>query len=255
MSSTAKRKPAYDPSRQWGLKPEPSRTQGDGATYVVSGHVISGSSDTKNLFVGETMGREAQAKAARQASKDSDRALQLLLKRDKEGMKAVTAARAFVKQPLKGAKKDSGKTEVPSKRKRRSEESSESSGSSGEESDAGSKPGAKSYSAELIRNLGFDPTGRKTADVSVQKKVEYDFVRMEDVVLIFCVLQSWRLWRLHIRLAETLISGPDLARNQPRCGHPTLSINLRRVLEVERGPRPSLMIVIISRKTSLSPTR
>ena len=177
LSSTAKRKPVYDPSRQWGLKPEPSRSQGEGATYVVSGHVISGGSDSRNLFVGETVGRDAQARAARQSTKDADRALQQLLKRDKDGMKAVAAARAFVKQSI-GAKTEktskAGKVDL-GKRKRRdpSEESDESSDDDLVVDEK--KPAEKSaYSAQLIRNLGFDPTsrdGRKTTDVQVQRKV------------------------------------------------------------------------------------
>ncbi|KAH8084898.1 hypothetical protein BXZ70DRAFT_565895 [Cristinia sonorae] len=184
LSSTAKRKPAYDPSRQWGLKPEPNRSQGDGATYVVSGHVISGSSDSRNLFVGETMGRDAQAKAARKAAAhDADRALQRLLKGDKEGMKTLVAAREFVKKPIGGRTKEERKGEdggAGRKRKRREGSEDESSGSEDEGSIGGGDGPKKSmrksaYSAQLIRNLGFDPTckdGRKVADPNVQKKLE-----------------------------------------------------------------------------------
>ncbi|TCD60851.1 hypothetical protein EIP91_009400 [Steccherinum ochraceum] len=177
MSMTAKKKAAYDPSKQWGLKPEPGRSQGDGATYVVSGHIVSGHLDTKSLFVGENLGREAQAKAARQATgKDNDRVLQSLLKRDKTGMKTLAAARAFVKQPIGSGKKDKKKVEVPSKRSRQSDETSdESDGSEGDDVE-NSQSGRKSaYSAQLIRNLGFDPTikdGRKAADPNVQRKLE-----------------------------------------------------------------------------------
>ena len=50
-------KPAYDPARQWGLKPGPSAldsSSGGGSTYVMSGHIISNSSK----FVAENIGRE-----------------------------------------------------------------------------------------------------------------------------------------------------------------------------------------------------
>lgn len=181
MSSTAKRKPAYDPSRQWGLKPEPSKIQGEGATYVVSGHVISGGSDTRNLFVGETVGRDAQARAARQSTKDADRALQQLLKRDKDGMKAVAAARAFVKQSI-GAKpeKRSKAEKVDLGKRKRRDTSAESDESSEDDLVVEEmKPAEKSaYSAQLIRNLGFDPTsrdGRKNTDVHVQRKARIFF--------------------------------------------------------------------------------
>lgn len=99
-SSTHKRKNAYDPQRQWGLKPEDSSI-GDGATYVVSGHVVSGtSSDPRTTYITETIGRDGQAKAKRRmgGGKDAaDRALMALLERDKEGMKAVMSAREIGK--------------------------------------------------------------------------------------------------------------------------------------------------------------
>ena len=97
MSTSSKpaRKPAYDPARQWGLKPEPSiGGTGGSTTYLVSGHVINGSTqDSRSLFVGEKMGREGQAKAKRKFGRDADRELKALLERDKEGMKAVVRAR------------------------------------------------------------------------------------------------------------------------------------------------------------------
>ena len=77
MSVSAKKKPAYDPARQWGLKPETSASSS--STYVVSGHVVSGSgADLETLYIGENVGREAQAKAARKLAADSDKALQRL---------------------------------------------------------------------------------------------------------------------------------------------------------------------------------
>ena len=97
MSTHAKKakKAEYDPARQWGLKPEPDSGGGGGATYFVEGHVVAGSNDAKSLFVAETIGRDAQARASRKAaSLETDRALQLLLKRDKEGTRALASARA-----------------------------------------------------------------------------------------------------------------------------------------------------------------
>jgi hypothetical protein len=91
LGNNSKKKPAYDPARQWGLKPEDSSS---GSTYVFSGHVISGSAgDSRSMYVGETIGREAQAKASRISAKDADRTLKALLEKDKEGTRALIKAR------------------------------------------------------------------------------------------------------------------------------------------------------------------
>ncbi|OSX62254.1 hypothetical protein POSPLADRAFT_1142839 [Postia placenta MAD-698-R-SB12] len=160
MSAVAKkRKPAFDAARQWGLKP--ADDSGGHATYVVSGHIVSGSNDSKSLFVSEAMGREAQAKASRKISaKDADLALQKLLKSDKEGTRALMTARA-------------------KKGKRKLQDLSD--GSDGERDadevndDDEKRPRKNVYSAQLIRQLGFDPTvkdGKRSADVKVQGKLD-----------------------------------------------------------------------------------
>ena len=145
-SSTSKRKTAYDPQRQWGLKPEDGSI-GDGATYVVSGHVVSGtSSDPRTTYLTETIGRDGQAKAKRKmggGQDAADRALKALLERDKEGMKVVMTARESGKEP------DASGTE----KKRQS-----------------------SYSAGIIRSIGFDPsikTGPRKADNSSSQNKVY----------------------------------------------------------------------------------
>ncbi|THH01685.1 hypothetical protein EW145_g6867, partial [Phellinidium pouzarii] len=55
-TSAAKRKAAYDPARQWGLKPEDGGLRGPGgeATYVVGGHVASSGSGQVAGIAGET---------------------------------------------------------------------------------------------------------------------------------------------------------------------------------------------------------
>ena len=173
MSAFAKKKAAYDPSRQWGLKPEIDSTVGS-ATYVVSGHIVSDRRES-GLFVNEALGRDAQAKAARKVSaKDADEALKKLLKRDKEGMKAVKAARDFgkrhaEKEEAKDGKTDKGKGKEVSKKRKRNENDSDSSDAEGEKELV-----KNAYSATLVRNLGFDPTakeGRKVKDSEVQRKV------------------------------------------------------------------------------------
>jgi minichromosome maintenance protein 10 len=181
-SSTYKRK-AYDPQRQWGLKPEDGSI-GDGATYVVSGHVVSGtSSDPRTTYLTEMIGRDGQAKAKRKmgGGKDAaDRALKALLERDKEGMKAVMSARetgkalAKSEEEKKGRNKcEQGKEDRKGKRKQVADDSCD------EEPDASGaeKKRQSSYSAGIIRSLGFDPSikmgPRRTDNTSSQNKVYF----------------------------------------------------------------------------------
>ncbi|KAF8064025.1 hypothetical protein FPV67DRAFT_1671778 [Lyophyllum atratum] len=183
-SSAPKRKPAYDPARQWGLKPEP--VAGGSATYIVSGHVVNNSKmDSRSLFATENIGREGQAKAARKLSgKDADKALKSLLERDKEGMKAVMRAREVGKHGLgngkgekdaKGKGKEKGQEKEKRKRKRGSKADAED---SEEEPPVSSRTttAKNAYSAQVIKQLGFDPIAmagqsRGTSDFDMQKKL------------------------------------------------------------------------------------
>lgn len=167
LGNNSKKKPAYDPTRQWGLKPEDSTS---GSTYVFSGHVVSGSAgDSRSMYIGETIGREAQAKASRISAKDADHTLKALLERDKEGTRALLKARQVANR--KGGTKDIN----PSSSKRGS--SHISSGSEEEEgSSQGHLPKKNAYSAGVIKKLGFDPTSRagkksKQQVAELQKKV------------------------------------------------------------------------------------
>ncbi|KAF5376070.1 hypothetical protein D9615_007682 [Tricholomella constricta] len=179
-SNVPKRKPAYDPARQWGLKPEPN--EGSASTYIVSGHIVNDSKmDSRSLFATENIGREGQAKAARRLSgKDSDRALKSLLARDKEGMKAVIKAREVGVEMGKGkgkgkgggkvveADKGKGKTKGKEKEKRDGGETVAEMNSTTTTKNA--------YSAEVIKQLGFDPIAmagqrRGTGDSDMQKKL------------------------------------------------------------------------------------
>ncbi|KII90124.1 hypothetical protein PLICRDRAFT_159473 [Plicaturopsis crispa FD-325 SS-3] len=179
MSNSTKRKPLYDPAKQWGLKP----AEASGSTYVISGHVVSGSgvSDPKSMYVAETMGREGQAKAARRMSaKDSDRTLKALLERDKEGMRAVVRAREVAAKAEKGASETSkaGKSQPSRSKQKRKRGSSEDSDDNGEKESAAPQPNPhqKTYSAQVIKDLGFDPAikpgQRRAEDPNIQKKLE-----------------------------------------------------------------------------------
>jgi len=182
-SSMHKRKTAYDPQRQWGLKPEDDST-GDGATYVISGHIVSGtSSDPRTMYLSETIGRDGQAKAKRKmgGGKDAaDRALKTLLERDREGMKTVMKAREAGKVKLEEGKGRSGceqgKKDSKGKRKQVAHDTEEE---SDKERDAcgGEEKRQSSYSAGVIRSLGFDPsikTGqRRTDNANSQNKVYF----------------------------------------------------------------------------------
>ncbi|KAI0929551.1 hypothetical protein AcV7_005381 [Taiwanofungus camphoratus] len=212
MSSGAKRKnPAYDPARQWGLRPS-DHDSGACATYVVSGHIVSGNNDSNSLFVSESMGRDAQAKASRKIStKDADRALQQLLKRDKEGSKALFSARQFSKRIANTADKVNT---VDRKNKAMGKSDGDlSDGASDTESsddDKTKNPRKNAYSAHLIRQLGFDPTakdGRRPADTTVQSKLD--------------ALTALQACRKEIDLGprpgklSTCVSRPKTATNRP----------------------------------------
>ena len=197
MSSAPTRKPAYDPVRQWGLKPEPStgRDTGGSATYVVSGHVVGGpAGDSRSPYIAETIGREGQAKAKRKFGQDADRDLKALLERDKEGMKAVIRAREVgkmldekngkrekvkvkdVKKCDKGNGKDKRKQKLTTKARSETLSDLSSDSDSGFPAEQLKTGGAQknAYSAQIIKQLGFDPTmkpGQKRADDSVKKKV------------------------------------------------------------------------------------
>ncbi|KAF9235911.1 hypothetical protein BU15DRAFT_77517 [Melanogaster broomeanus] len=156
-TSAPKRKPEYDPSRQWGLKPEPAA--GSSSVYLVSGHVVGGS--TGEIFISEKMGRDAQTKAKRRLEKDADRELKVLLDRDKEGMKAVTKAREIAAKMLKAPSGGKLKARKVDKGKGKAVV-----GDDDDDDDRGIGVG----------HIGFDPaakSGQKRAqDISMQKKLE-----------------------------------------------------------------------------------
>ncbi|KAG6334548.1 hypothetical protein ID866_4545 [Astraeus odoratus] len=162
-SSIRKRKADYDPSRQWGLKPE---TESNNSTYIISGHVVGGSAGS--LFISEKLGREAQAKAQRRMEKNTDRELKALLDRDKEGMKAVTSARAFAAQVAASSEKvDKGKQKAI-------DISTDSDANRPCAQDSSVAP-KQAYSASTIKQLGFDPAGKvgkRVNDLSLQKKID-----------------------------------------------------------------------------------
>ncbi|KAF9555732.1 hypothetical protein CPC08DRAFT_726184 [Agrocybe pediades] len=191
-SSTHKSKNGYDPLRKWGLKP--ADDTGPGSTYVVSGHVVSGSSgDPRTLYVSETIGREGQAKAKRiMNGKDADKELKALLQRDKDGMKAVMKAREAVRAKQDVKKEKSGKessasscssSSLPKKSSRGEDRKgkkkaelkdltdSDDDGHLGEEN----VERKSEYSASVIKSLGFDPTlkpgQRKKENKGAQEKL------------------------------------------------------------------------------------
>ena len=151
MSSVPKKKSTYDPKRKWGLTPENGPKfvgDGGGATYVVGGHVVN---DSRTLYVSESMGREAQARAQRAGAKQ-DSALKLLMSRDKEGMRAVEKAREYgEKMKMKKLASSEEKRDRPKARTRENTESGE------EEKPT---PRKSAYTADVIKKLGFDPALR-----------------------------------------------------------------------------------------------
>lgn len=124
------------------------------------------------MYIGETIGREAQAKASRISAKDADRTLKALLEKDKEGTRALIKARQASGRKATAMDTDS------SSAKRKSDPLP---GDSEEEGPSHSHPPRKNaYSADVIRKLGFDPTsktGKKSKHevTELQKKVSDQF--------------------------------------------------------------------------------
>lgn len=105
------------------------------------------------MYVGETIGREAQAKASRISAKDADRTLKALLEKDKEGTRALIKARQA--SGLKGASNDANPSSSKQKQDPLPSESEEE-----EDSSQPQAPRKNAYSADVIRKLGFDPTSK-----------------------------------------------------------------------------------------------
>lgn len=181
MSSSAAKakKKDYDPARQWGLKPE---GQASGSTYIVSGHIVSGS-DSRSMFIGENYGREAQAKAARKvASADADKALKRLLSKDKKGGKASTPPESSKRR----GRAEEVKLEVKGKGKAKAR-------ADASETSEDKQPHKKAYSAQMIKQLGFDPAakdGKSVKDAEVQSRV-WCFVCY--CITLLTVTVSWML--------------------------------------------------------------
>jgi minichromosome maintenance protein 10 len=165
--SAAKKKPDYDPRRKWGLQPDPSKgtvsSDSGGATYVVSGHVVD---NKRHLFLGENIGREAQARAARLGKKDTDRQLKSLLERDREGMQHVELAREHAEK-LRNAEK-AARSQKSDKGKEKGKGKAPAKVVVGNDDMALASSGSKTmYSADVIKQLGFDPTlkpGQKASE-------------------------------------------------------------------------------------------
>lgn len=192
-TSTRKRKPGYDPSRQVGLQPEPTAAS---SVYIVSGHVVGGAAG--DMFTAEKLGRDAQEKAKRRLGRDADKELKTLLDRDKEGMRAVTKAREVAAKMLKASESGKGKGGKADKGKGRAVEGDDENDNGGPTSTA-SAPAKPAYSASIIKHLGFDPAakvGRKRAeDLGIQKKVRANRYRGMFFKDGSCVLDSWTRWR------------------------------------------------------------
>jgi minichromosome maintenance protein 10 len=181
-SGSQKHKAAYDPQRKWGLAPanngsaassSSSQVDAEGPTYVVAGHIVAGAARGKHdMFLKESLGREAQARAARRTnSHDTDVALKRLLTRDKEGMRAVQEARRFAKKAKKRQRVAGGNVVGKEGESDDGDDDDESSGGYEEEEDCGddrprlaakTKTTKNAYSARVIKELGFDPTAKSS---------------------------------------------------------------------------------------------
>ena len=208
MTTTAKKQRGpkdYDPQRQWGLQPSSSgsMTIGGEAMYIIGGHVASSGALAPGKAA-DAIGREGQARAKRRVEeRDSEKALKELLGRERASgvgggaAEVVKAARALVADKRGQTDKDknvngSGKSGLASaqmkgKGKAREGDSASNvrenkdepkrpspSGTNSEDEDGKPK---RSYSAEMVKRLGFDPVllsvkvGGRAQGQSVSKKV------------------------------------------------------------------------------------
>ncbi|KAF8583408.1 hypothetical protein K439DRAFT_1412151 [Ramaria rubella] len=157
MTTTAHiRKPAFDPERKWGLLPADggSRSGAESAsTYVIPGHVISGSGPE---YVGEKIGRGREEKAKRRREeKETDAMLNRLLGRDGGGAGDRNAAAGAVRRAREVMKSLKGE-------KTRAK-------------DKGKECRKSAYSAEAIKRLGFDPVSKSVQESNagdVKRKLE-----------------------------------------------------------------------------------
>jgi minichromosome maintenance protein 10 len=146
---------------------------GGDTTYVVSGHIIrSGADPRDSMHIAENMGREGQAKARRKMlSRDTDRALKALFDRDRDGMQAVVKAREAGHAQKAEKREGSSKGKGKGKAKEGEVSTSKTAQKVGAEPKAPSTKNA--YSAEIIKQLGFDPTvkaGHRRYEDDVMKK-------------------------------------------------------------------------------------
>lgn len=138
----------------------------------------------RDLFINETIGREAQARAARLAgSRDADMVLKKLLACDKEGMKAVQEARRF-------AKTARAKRIADGHEKRKEGDVGECGSEEECESDEPSsdKPTKNAYSAQVIKRLGFDPTLKSSRG----RRADDDPTNIYSKVSFHIVITSWK---------------------------------------------------------------
>lgn len=188
MTNGPRKKPDYDPTRQWGLKPAAAtRTETGEATYMVSGHVVGGAAQH---FVGETMGRDMQARAARKAAaKEADESLKTLLNRDKEGMRAVLKAREVGENIISERKSGAGKKDKKGDGGPKQERDRKGTRKA---NTPAVEPTTKGYSADIIRNLGFDPSmkpgQRRVDNLAVQNKVRHDITQSTLLFLLTVVI-------------------------------------------------------------------
>lgn len=173
-----KREAEFDPDKQWGLLPTAS--SGGGSTYVLSGHVIS--SSQADVFVGERMGREAQARAQRKATgREVDKVLKQLMEKDRDGMRSVLRAR------------EAGGTKVKEGKKATDNELM------AEDVQVKKNQG---YSASIIKGIGFNPAsssflgGKKTENcVAIDKVRSCSCVLLSQVTHGSWTCISWRYSR------------------------------------------------------------
>jgi hypothetical protein len=181
------RQAGYDPKKKTGLLPATGAAPaprgqdngGGGATYVVGGGIVNTSRNggLRNLgdeHLGEKIGRRrAEKMKKRDEDRDAEEALKRLLSRD--GASQSTGGKYLARLGVEVGNDKKGKK-----------------GKGGDVEDDDEEAGTRTFSAEQVRNIGFDPTlgvGQRRPEDKA-KRVSHDSRGITQCMRIWLMWQS-----------------------------------------------------------------
>lgn len=196
------------------MKPDGAPRGPDGeSTYVIGGLVASSSSQPAAMtFVNEKMGRDSQERAKRKDQKREEKALMHLLEQrggvsdtgsigggfgGREALDAVRRAREASQRSSKLSAKAGGNA---------NRQNAPADGSTD-----GGEPKKKSYSAEMVKKMGFNPLTNSYSGRQMRKKAETS--ALTKVYLLFDIV-------LHFLLTEFKLADLSNTNRDIRLGPP-----------------------------------